>query len=155
MELDTFAPRLFCVTVTCNTSLHLRNKYIKATLKTVTVLHPASCFFKQILKFLFLSFETFFFSSRITCFLIFSLSSSLSFSFITFGGDKDPIWAYWNKWPPALPSTGSTQLNLMLGCPCIFFLSLTNKLIYSNFLMSPFASVNSNINSTLCWATLD
>lgn len=154
MELDTFASRLFCAAVTSNTSLHLRNKQIKAS-ETAPVLPPASCSFKQIFKSLFLSFETFLFSSRITCFLISSLSSSLSFSFITFGGDKDPIRANWNKWPPALPSTGSTQLNLMLGCPCFFFLSLTNKLIYSNFLMSPFTSVNANINSTLCWATLD
>lgn len=153
--MELVAPRLFCAAVTCITSLHLRNKQIKATLNSsctsscqLLVQTDLEISFSFFWNFSFL-FPHYLFS------LIFSLSSSLSFSFITFGGDKDPIRANWNKWPPALPSTGSTQLNLMLGCPCIFFLGLTNKLIYSNFLMSPFASVNSNINSTLCWATLD
>lgn len=82
-------------------------------------------------------------------FLVFSclrLSASHSSSF---EADKDPIWRYWNKCSVAILSTGCTQLNLMLGCPCGFSQSLTNKLICSNFVTSSFASASCNINSTL------
>lgn len=94
------------------------------------------------LVFLFLRFSIF------SCSLCLHLAASHS---SRSAGDKDPVRRYWNKWPPALLSTGSTQLNLMLGCPCVFFLSFTNKLIYSNFLMSPFASASSVVSSTLLW----
>ena len=96
----------------------------------------------------------FFLSFPLPVFLVFSCSLCLHLSAShssRFVGDKDPIRRYWNKWPPAPLSTGSTQLNLMLGCPCVFFLSLANKLICSNFVMSPFASASSNISSTLLW----
>lgn len=110
----------------------------------------ATRFFKRVLKSLFLCFESFppLCISCFSCSLCLHLSASHSSRSV---GDKDPIRRYWNKWPPALLSTGSTQLNLMLGCPCVFFLTLANKLIYSNLVMSLFASESSNIHSTLLW----
>lgn len=94
---------------------------------------------KYVEIFFFLSFESF----PLPVFLVFSCSLCLHLSvshLSHFGGDKDPIHRYWNKWPSALLSTGSTQLNLLLGCPCVFFLA--NKLICSNFVMSPSASAS-------------
>lgn len=99
-----------------------------------------------------LSFDSFILSFSLSLFLGVSRSLCLHLSAShssRSAGDKDPVRRYWNKWPPALLSTGSTQLNLMLGCPCVFFLSFRNKLIYSNVLMSPFASASPVISSAL------
>lgn len=113
-------------------------------LKTVGVHYLAGCLFKCNLKYLPLPFFSKFFSSCVSCVLSVLTSPLLIHHVlrVTILRTKvlDPVRRYWNKWPPALLSTCSTQLNLMLGCPCVFFLSFTNKLIYSNFLMSPFAS---------------
>lgn len=97
-----------------------------------------------------LCYETFSSSSSFCCIFAHVLSVSISQLLIYHVRWWQRFYTrYWNKWSPALLSTGSTQLNLMLGCPCVFW--VTNKLIYSNFLMSPFVSVSLIIISTLLW----
>lgn len=150
--ISAFRQRMFCYSVARQTSLcvftNTEARY-KLNLHS-NILVMVYQLFNHLLKRIFkcpLSFQSF---SLLVfpCSLCFHPSASHSSISV---GDKYPLRRYWNKWPPALLSTDSTQLNLMLDCPCVFFLRLANKLIYSNFLMSPFASASSNISSTLLW----